>query len=328
MKLGELLHPSPNLDRAYPMNWIEVKISFSCDNESLAVDLIADIFYGMGAKGVVVDDPYLESVEGWGQDAVPLPDQPAVTGYLPADDQLENRRQILEQALSNLAAVHSMAYKIGYQSMDEEDWAESWKAFFWPTNITPQIVVKPTWRDYTPEPDQTIIEIDPGMAFGTGTHPTTALCVHLLEKYIQPNQTVLDVGTGSGILLIAAAKLGAARLTGVDLDPMAIEVARKNLVQNNIPHDCYELWTGDLIRLVTRTYDLVVANILADVILDLLDHVGSVIKSGGTFICSGIIATSESAVAAKMTACGFRIAEVQKKDDWVAFAGRKESEAG
>ncbi len=307
------------------MKWIEVKISFSSDNESLAVDLIADIFYGMGAKGVVVDDPCLEPVEGWGQDAVPLPDQPAVTGYLPADDQLENRRQILEQALSNLAAVHSMAYKIGYQSMDEEDWAESWKAFFWPTNITPQIVVKPTWRDYAPETNQTIIEIDPGMAFGTGTHPTTALCVHLLEKYIQPNQTVLDVGTGSGILLIAAAKLGASRLTGVDLDPMAIEVARKNLVLNNIPQDCYELWTGDLIRLVTRTYDLVVANILADVILDLLDHVGSVIKPGGTFICSGIIATSESAVAAKMTACGFQIAEVQKTDDWVAFAGRKGS---
>jgi ribosomal protein L11 methyltransferase len=286
------------------MQWIEAKVTFSDDHQTLVVDLIADAFYSLNAKGVVIDDPLLEPVESWAPDAVTRPVKPAVTGYLPADDQLESRRHYLEQRLARLAGEHGFAYSIHYQAIDEEDWAESWKAFFWPQKITPRLVVKPTWRDYQPEPGQQVIEIDPGMAFGTGTHPTTALCVQLLEKYLQAGQSVLDVGTGSGILLIAAAKLGASQLTGIDLDPMAVTVARQNLVQNRIESNCFEL---------------------AEVVIDLLDDVCQVIKPGGVFICSGIIEAYRSGVGAKMASRGFDIIDVQQDGDWVALVGRLSS---
>jgi ribosomal protein L11 methyltransferase len=305
------------------MQWIETKVTFVGDQQGLIVDLIADAFYNLDAKGVVVDDPFLEPEESWAPDAVVRPQEPAVTGYLPADERLESRRQDLEQSLSLLASQLGFAYRVQYNAVEEEDWAESWKAFFWPQKITERIVVKPTWREYEAEPGQLIIEIDPGMAFGTGTHPTTSLCVRLLEEYLQPGQTVLDVGTGSGILLIAAAKLGAGHLTGTDLDPMAVDVARRNLLQNRIAASAFELICGHLTRDVDRIYDLVVANILAEVIVDLLDQGVPVVRPGGLFICSGIIEAYEARVAAKMAACGFDIVVVQKEGDWVALVGRQ-----
>jgi ribosomal protein L11 methyltransferase len=277
---------------------------------------------------VVIDDPLLEPVESWAPDAVTRPVKPAVTGYLPADDQLESRRHYLEQRLARLAGEQGFTYSIHYQAIDEEDWAESWKAFFWPQQITPRLVVKPTWRDYQPEPGQQIIEIDPGMAFGTGTHPTTSLCAQLLEKHLQAGQSVLDVGTGSGILLIAAAKLGARRLAGVDLDPMAVTVARKNLTRNRIDSTCFELICGHLVDSVTETFDVVVANILAEVIIDLLDDVRPLIKPGGRFICSGIIEASQSVVSEKMVSGGFDIIDVQKEGGWVAIVGKLAPPAG
>jgi ribosomal protein L11 methyltransferase len=304
------------------MQWIEAKVVFRGENEQLIVDLIADAFYSLNAKGVVVDDPRMEPGESWAPDAVPLPEQPAVTGYLPADAQLEHRRQLLAQRLVRLAEENGFTYGIHFRAIDEEDWAQSWKAFFWPRRITPRIVVKPTWREYRAEPGQLIIEIDPGMAFGTGTHPTTVLCIHLLEKYLRPAQRVLDVGTGSGILLIAAAKLGAARLTGIDLDPLAVEVARQNIRQNHIPPEAVELICGHLVDHVTGSYDVVVANILAEVIIHLLDDVTRVIRPGGLLICSGIIQAARSDVAEKMTACGFDVIDVQEQEEWVALAGR------
>ena len=304
------------------MQWIEAKVTFSDDDHSLTVDLIADAFYSLNAKGVVIDDPLLEPAENWAPDAIARPDRPAVTGYLPADDRLDSRRHDLELQLSRLAREHHFDYSIRYQAIDEEDWAESWKAFFWPQKISPRMVVKPTWRDHQPEPGQMIIEIDPGMAFGTGTHPTTSMCVQLLEKYLQPGQSVLDVGTGSGILLIAAAKLGAAHLTGIDLDPMAVTVARRNLAQNNIDSTCFELICGHLVDNITQAFDVVVANILAEVIIDLLEDVRQVIRPGAIIICSGIIEAYQPDVMEKMTVSGFDIIDVQKEGDWVAIVGR------
>jgi len=304
------------------MQWIEVKVTFTDDNQALIVDLIADAFYSLDAKGVVIDDPLLEPEESWAADAIARPDRPAVTGYLPADDRLESRRLFLEQSLSRLAGEHDFNFSIHYQAIDEEDWAESWKAFFWPQQITPRLVVKPTWRDYQPEPGQQIIEIDPGMAFGTGTHPTTSLCVKLLEKHLRQGQSVLDVGTGSGILLIVAAKLGAGRLTGIDMDPMAVSVARNNLALNKIDAARFEISCGHLVDNIVGTFDVVVANILAEVIIELLDDVRQVVKPGGILICSGIIEAYQAAVGEKMAACGFNEIDIQKDGDWVAMVGR------
>lgn len=304
------------------MHWIEAKVAFQSANENLAVELIANLFDNLGTKGVVVDDPHMDPKEGWGDDAVACPQIPAVTGYLPVNQELEQQRQRLEHGLAVLAGQLHLEYAITYQSINEEDWAESWKAHFWPQQVTPRLVVKPSWRDYESEPGQQIIEIDPGMAFGTGTHPTTTLCMQLLEHYTEADKCVLDVGTGSGILLITAAKLGAACLAGVDIDPEAIEIARNNLERNHIAPDQYDLFCGNLVDVVHHKYHIVVANILADVILDLLDTVDRVIQPGGILICSGIIEAFQSGVVNKMTTCGFEILTIQKDEDWVAIVGR------
>jgi ribosomal protein L11 methyltransferase len=307
------------------MQWIEAKVTFACAEDSLAVDLISDAFYALRVKGVVVDDPNLEPEESWAPDAVARPTLPAVTGYLPADPHWESLRQKLEDAISKTARDNAIDYTISYTPIDEQDWAESWKAFFHPQKITDNLVVKPTWREYHPQSGEQIIELDPGMAFGTGTHPTTMLCLQLLEKRLKPGDAVLDVGTGSGILLIAAAKLGATRLKGLDLDPMAVEVARRNLDLNRIEPAMAELTIGDLVHDVSGVYDVVVANILADVVIALLDDVPRVIKPGGCFICSGIIDARQADVAEKMTACGFTSIEVKQEEDWVAMAGMRAS---
>jgi len=304
------------------MHWIETRITFSGVDAELAVDLIADLFYALGAKGVVVDDPHLEPDEGWGADAVPRPEQPAVTGYLPADARLEAQQAALAQGLAELARVHPLRCTITYTRIDEQDWAESWKAFFWPEKITSAIVVKPTWRDYTAQPHETVIEIDPGMAFGTGTHPTTAMCVQLLETYMRRGGSVLDVGTGSGILLIAAAKLGATAGLGVDADPVAVTVARENLDLNGIDSARFPVREGTLAQAVDQRFDMVVANILADVVIDLLDDIGRVLAPGGVVICSGIIETRRPDVERKMAEQGLELIDRLQRQEWVALCGR------
>ena len=305
------------------MQWIEAKVTLASTHDQLVVDLICDVFYDLKVKGVVVDDPDLEPEESWAPDAVAKPTHSAVTGYLPADAEWESHRNQLEAAISRISGENAFEYTIAYKPIDEEDWAESWKAFFHPQKITQHLVIKPTWRTYQPSPGEQVIELDPGMAFGTGTHPTTMLCIQLLEKYIKPGDAILDVGTGSGILMIAAAKLGAAKLTGLDLDPMAVDVARRNLDQNRIQPDMVELSVGDLVHTVTGHFDIVVANILAEVIIDLLDDVARVVRPGGRFLCSGIIESRQAAVAEKMAACGFDVIEVKMEEEWVAMIGTR-----
>lgn len=304
------------------MHWIAAKVTFESREPALAAELVADLFDTLGISGVVVDDPLLEPIEGWGADAVPRPTRPAVTGYLPGDHRCQRLRNELEKGMAALATRHPLQYAIDYQQLDEQTWAESWKAFFHPQPITAHLVVKPTWCDYTPRPGEQVIEIDPGMAFGTGTHPTTALCVQLLENQCRPGQTVLDVGTGSGILLIAAAKSGAHRLVGVDNDPMALTVARKNLLQNGLSTDRFILTCGHLIAPVAGPCDLVVANILADVIIELLDTLHTVIAPGGRFICSGILRDQTGFVTRKMTDCDITVDEILELEEWVSISGR------
>jgi ribosomal protein L11 methyltransferase len=305
------------------MKWIEVKVVIDADAPQQMADIIAGRFFDLGVKGVVIDDPQLEPPEGWGADAVPLPQKHAVTGYFPDGPQTARCCQALEEGLRELEKSHGGRYGIVLRRLDEEDWAESWKEFFWPEKLTNRLVVKPSWRSYAPGPDEIVLTIDPGMAFGTGTHPTTALCLAMIEAYLRPGDRFLDVGTGSGILMIAAALLGAGRLCGIDSDAPAVAVARKNLQLNRIPEDRWTTIAGHLADSVQQRYDIVAANILSEVIVVLLDDIERILAEDGILICSGIAQKNSPAVENKIRQMGWEILEIQAREDWVCIVARR-----
>ena len=308
------------------MKWIEVKIIFESAFPEMAGELIAAIFYDLGLKGVSLEEPGLDPEEGWGDDAVEQPAHYSVSGFFPFREFTGGKRIILKEKLSKLERENEILSKVVYREIDEEDWAESWKEYFWPEKISDKIVVKPTWREYKPEKDELIIEIDPGMAFGTGTHPTTSLCIRMIEKYLRPGDTFLDIGTGSGILMIVAAKLGAEALWGVDNDMVAVEVAEKNLRLNKINESRFHVISGNLIDAVHQKFSMVTANILSEVILELLDDILNVTAVGSILICSGIIEENAGDVIKKMKKSGFSIAEIAEKEKWVCIVARTPSQ--
>jgi ribosomal protein L11 methyltransferase len=303
------------------MKWIAAVVIVDTEPVDQAVELITSLFDDLGLSGVVVEDPNLEPAEGWGEDALPKPEHHMVTGYFPKNESLTSNCRKLELALADLKQNQDIDSQVIYREVDEEDWAESWKAYFWPEKLTDILVVKPTWREYSPALGEIVIEIDPGMAFGTGTHPTTALCVGMIQKYLKPGDTFLDVGTGSGILMVAAAKLGASRLVGIDSDSIACDIAEQNLLLNQIESNRFCIQSGSLVNAVTENFQLISANILTEVILVLLDDVQPVLAPGGILICSGIIEANRDKVIDKMKATGLEILEVQTKDGWVAIVG-------
>jgi ribosomal protein L11 methyltransferase len=304
------------------MPYIEARVTFDHPNPELAGDLIAAVFFDFDLQGVVVEDPGLEPEEEWAEDAVARPAAHAVVGYLPEDERLDGRRLRLEEEVGRLGNHIGLVYRISYRQVDEQNWAESWKAFFWPQKIGQRIVVKPSWRDYTAAPGEIVLELDPGMAFGTGTHPTTALCVQLIERYLNPGDSFLDIGTGSGILMLAAAKLGAGRLCGGDRDVTAVRIAAENLRRNEIDRRRVCLAQGSLAGPFKGRFDVVAANILSHVIIELLGDIPRLLKRSGLFICSGIIDQNRDLVTGKMRGIGFELVEVLQKEGWVAIAGR------
>jgi ribosomal protein L11 methyltransferase len=303
------------------MKWIEVKVIFNCTAKELATDLVSNIFYDLGLKGVVVEDPDIEPVEKWENTDEIKPADIAVTGYIPEDKQSRKHLKIIKEKLIGLEKECGIFSKSICRTIDEQDWAESWKEFFHPLKITKRIVIKPSWQDYNANPDDVVIEIDPGMAFGTGTHPTTALCISMIEKYMKKGDKFLDIGTGSGILMITAAKLGAQRICGIDNDKIAIDIAEKNLLLNGIENKNFKVMTGNLTDKVDEKFDFVAANILTETIMVLLDSVKSVLKKKSVFICSGIIEKNKDKIVEKMVTSGFEVIKIRKKEEWVSIAG-------
>ena len=303
------------------MKWIEAKVVFEFHDKQLAIDLIADIFYELGTTGLVVEEPDIDHPEDWGKDAI-QPEHYAVTGYFSRDEKTQTRRRVLEKNLAMLEKKNGIIYKIVYSDMEESDWAHLWKAHFRPEKITDKIVVKPTWREYLRNQDEIILEIDPGMAFGTGTHPTTRMCITMIEKYLNTGDSFLDVGTGSGILMVAAAKLGAGRVWGTDNDDIAVDVACKNLMQNRIAKATYNVITGNFMEKVSVRFDVIAANITSKSILILLEDIKKVLVKKGTFICSGIIEEDKNNVIEKMDNLGFEVIEILTKENWVSIACR------
>jgi ribosomal protein L11 methyltransferase len=224
--------------------------------------------------------------------------------------------------LSYLKERSSLISRVSYKKRDDEDWAHAWKAYFWPRKIGRHLVVKPTWREYTPESDEIVIELDPGMAFGTGTHPTTSLCATLIEKYLKKGDHFLDVGTGSGILMITAARLGADRVCGIDKDETAVKIAAANLKLNSIQPRKFQVTAANLVEETRDTYDMIAANIFTHIILDLLTDIKRVLNPGGMFICSGIIDKNTDQVTAALRDIGFETVEIAAEEGWVAITSK------
>lgn len=206
--------------------------------------------------------------------------------------------------------------------VDDEDWKENWKEFFKTVRVAEKIVIKPSWEEYEKEKQEDlIIEIDPGMAFGTGTHATTTLCLKLIEKYLKKGDFVLDVGCGSGILSIASSLLGAEKTLGVDIDPIAVAISRENVELNKLA-ETVEIIEGDLAKGVFFKADIIAANLMADLVIMLTEDVAKHLKGNGIYISSGILLEKQFAVVEKIRSYHFEIIEILEQDDWCAIAAR------
>lgn len=233
---------------------------------------------------------------------------------------LKQERALAEAVgfLKERLGAEGIAYELSTAGVREEDWANNWKKYYHAQKISEKLAVCPSWEDYTPFGDEKVIQLDPGMAFGTGTHETTRLCLRLLEKCVTEKTKLLDVGTGSGILAVGAALLGAPYVLGVDIDPQAVEVAKENAAKNGTS-GVTEFVCGDLTKKVTGRYEIVTANIVADVILRLLGTVKKFLVPGGALIVSGIIDTRADETEKACMEAGFRVVERIEEGGWVAI---------
>jgi ribosomal protein L11 methyltransferase len=305
------------------MDYLELKVIFEAADPDLAADLIGGCFDDLGPGGVVMETPVRDPAADWGADAVAPPAHHAVIGYLPVNAELPGRRQRLAEALACLAGQVPLTWEIRERKIADEDWAESWKAFFYPEPVGRRLVVKPTWREYDPLPGQIVVEIDPGMAFGSGTHPTTRLCMSLIEDYLTPGDALLDVGTGSGILLLTAARLGAGFLAGVDIDAVAVSVAAANLARNGVSPERFRLRQGGIDQAPDESYQVIAANILSEVIVPMIPAAATLLAPDGVLITSGIIAGNAPAVVDALAAAGLVLLDQRRQEDWVALAARR-----
>ena len=232
--------------------------------------------------------------------------------YLAPD---ENPAEVIELLQSRLTASE-VPYTLDTEGVEQEDWETGWKAYYHALTIGERLAIVPSWEQF--DTDRVVIKLDPGMAFGTGTHETTALCLEVLDGLVKGGERVLDIGTGSGILAIAALKLGAGTAQGVDIDPMCVRTAGENAELNGVSEN-FEVLIGDLSDKASGTYNIITANIVANAILSLAPHVPALMAPGATFIASGVIDTRRDEVVAGLTAAGLNVIEVREQNGWVAI---------
>ncbi|MGE7675902.1 50S ribosomal protein L11 methyltransferase [Lysinibacillus sp. NPDC094403] len=311
------------------MKWSE--LSIHTKNE--AVEAISNILHEAGASGVVIEDsaefakPREDQYgEIYALNEADFPkDGVIVKAYLSESSFLNETVEEIKAAITNLTNfnIDIGDNVVSIVEVNEEDWATAWKQYYHPVKISERFTIVPTWEEYVPvSTDELIIELDPGMAFGTGTHPTTVMCLQGLEKVVNEGDTVIDIGTGSGVLSIGAALLGAKSVHALDLDEVAVRSAQENVALNKVD-DKVSVFHGNLLDTVKEPADVVVANILAEIIMSFTDDAFSVVKPGGLYVTSGIIAAKRDDVKAALEASGFVIEEVLLMEDWVAIIARR-----
>ncbi|MGM0841988.1 MAG: 50S ribosomal protein L11 methyltransferase [Bacillota bacterium] len=311
------------------MKWSEISILTT--NE--AIEPISNILHESGASGVVIEDPaelIKEREDMFGEIYQLNPDDyPSegvlVKAYLPVNSFLGETVDEIKQGITNLVTydIDIGENKVEISEVNEEEWATAWKKYYHPVKISDKFTIVPTWEEYTPvHSDELIIELDPGMAFGTGTHPTTVMCIQALERIVKEHDTVIDVGTGSGVLSIAAAQLAADNVRAYDLDEVAVRSARLNVKLNKVQH-AVTVDENNLLNGVTGQADVIVANILAEIILRFTLDAFELVKPGGSFITSGIIQPKKQEVRDALESAGFIIEEIMVMEDWVAIIAKK-----
>ncbi|MCD4838542.1 MULTISPECIES: 50S ribosomal protein L11 methyltransferase [Neobacillus] len=312
------------------MKWSEISIHTT--NE--AIEPISHILHEAGASGVVIEDPFeltKEREDQFGEIYQLNPDDypeegVIVKAYLPVNSFLGETVEAIKESINNLIIydIDVGKNKITISEVNEEEWATAWKKYYNPVKISEKFTIVPTWEIYHPvSSDELIIELDPGMAFGTGTHPTTVMCIQAIERTVRPGDRVIDVGTGSGVLSIAAAMLGAEDVRAYDLDDVAVTQAKLNIKLNKVNNIVTVSQNNLLDGVEENSADVIVANILAEVILRFTDDAARVVKPGGYFITSGIIQQKKDSVKEALINSGFEIVETILMEDWVAIISKR-----
>lgn len=312
------------------MNWTEVRIYTT----TAGIDPLTGSMLDLGLQGFMIEDA--QDFDEFLHDTTPHWDyvdqavmekmkdcETCVTIYVADNPQGMEELMQVRQILARLKAQDPDGkygrLELEMKDVDEEDWSNAWKKYYHPVQVGEHLVVCPSWEAYDRKPDEVVLTLNPGMAFGTGTHDTTRLCMELLEKYITPQDTVLDVGCGSGILAITAALLGANKIIGCDIDEVAVKVAGENAALNGV-QDRIAFHQGDLTSQVEGSFQIICANIVADVIIRLSEDAGRYLAKDGIFITSGIIDTREQDVLNALEQNGFQVIERRTSGGWVALA--------
>ena len=313
------------------MEWIELIVHTTTEG----TDPVSGLLMDCGASGTMIED----------RADIPDPNKPhgiweiidpALLDSMPEDvlvhawfEENSFLPSLLDSVRSRLSALSAASSGVNYgsllldtRSVDDQTWTGVWKKYFKPFHASERLVVKPTWEPYTPAPDDLIIEIDPGMAFGSGTHETTGMCLSILEDVIHGGEDVIDVGTGSGILAIGAALLGAGHVLAVDIDPDAVKVADENVLHNHVEH-IVTVQQGNLLDRVSDVCDICVANIISDVIIGFAAPLINHIRPGGLFLCSGIVSLRSNEVAEALNNAGYEILRRETRGEWTAFLSRR-----
>ncbi len=302
--------------------WIELAVQ--ADNE--AVEAVAEVFsrYSYGG-GVAIEEPFDQEKDG--DDLRVATDRPfIVRAYIPADEGAREKVEAVERALWHLSQMRYVG-PLATAPRAEEDWANAWKEHYHVHRVGQRTVIRPPWREYVRQPGDVVIELDPGMAFGTGLHPSTQLCLIALEERMRPGLRVLDVGCGSGVLTIAAARHGAALVDALDIEPVAVRSTRENVARNGLATPIrVAVGTVERTPEFAGRYDLVVANIIARIIIELAPALVAACAPGGRLITSGIIIDRADETRDALAAAGLAALEQHQMADWVCIEGVRSDE--